>query len=330
VNAKPGVSILVPCFNAEPWIAQCIQSALCQTHNPIELIVLDDGSTDGTVSAVQRAGGPVRLIRGRHAGANAARNLLMHEASGEWLQFLDADDFLLPTKIERQLDALVAFPDADVLYSPMLLLSSATGRTELFATPEMTDPLVCFAQWGGYQTSSMLFRKAALIHAGGWREGQPHCQEHELLLRLLMSGKRVEFVDAVGTVYRQHEWASVSTRDPLGVLKTRMELTDRLEGHLAARGTLSPSFVRAANQARFQCARSAVELDRTYATALMAQVRRSSRCFRPTGPAAPPLYRLVFALAGFPAAEALAAWHRRRPRRGTAGPRGAVGTREMG
>ena len=114
---KPRVTIAIPCFNAAQWIAQCMQSALDQTWPDTETIVVDDGSTDGSLGVLEKFGDAIRLIRTEHRGGNHARNAALRAATGEWIQFLDADDFLLPEKIFRQ---LAEASDADCIFSPVL------------------------------------------------------------------------------------------------------------------------------------------------------------------------------------------------------------------
>ena len=86
------VSILIPCYNAEKWIAQCIESALNQTYANKEVIVVDDGSTDGSLDIIKNFGDKIRWETSPNRGGNAARNRLLELSSGEWLQSLDADD----------------------------------------------------------------------------------------------------------------------------------------------------------------------------------------------------------------------------------------------
>src|ERR1700734_3340325 len=100
---SPLVSILIPCFNAKQWIAQAIESALQQTWPEKEVIVVDDGSTDGSLGVIKRFEGRVRWETGPNRGGNQARNRLLELARGEWLQYLDADDYLLPDKVALQM-----------------------------------------------------------------------------------------------------------------------------------------------------------------------------------------------------------------------------------
>src|SRR5580700_7824510 len=97
---KPRVTICIPCFNAERWIAEAVRSALGQTWPEKEVIVVDDGSSDGSLDRLREFGDSILLLRGEHRGGNSARNTALRHARGEWLQFLDADDYLKPSKIE--------------------------------------------------------------------------------------------------------------------------------------------------------------------------------------------------------------------------------------
>src|SRR5438876_862551 len=109
------VSILIPCYNAETWIAQAIESALVQTWSDKEIIVVDDGSTDRSLDVIRQFNGHIQWKAGPNRGGNAARNRLLELAHGEWLQYLDADDYLLPHKITQQMDFVSAHVDLDVV-----------------------------------------------------------------------------------------------------------------------------------------------------------------------------------------------------------------------
>ena len=95
---SPKVSVLIPCFNAERFIGETLESVFHQTWPKIEVIVVDDGSCDESVIEVQRFAG-VRLIRQDHIGAAAARNRAYAESTGAFIQILDADDLIAPDKI---------------------------------------------------------------------------------------------------------------------------------------------------------------------------------------------------------------------------------------
>src|SRR6516162_5899582 len=112
------VSILIPCYNAERWIAHAIDSALAQTWNEKEVIVVDDGSTDSSLDVIRGFKDRIRWETGSHRGGGAARNRLLELAYGQWIQYLDADDYLLPNKIAHQMGFIAANMGLDVVFGP--------------------------------------------------------------------------------------------------------------------------------------------------------------------------------------------------------------------
>lgn len=97
------VSVVIPCYNGAKYLRETIQSALAQTHPPLEILVIDDGSTDDSAAIAELFGPPVRVIRQTNQGESVARNRGIDEAQGDWIAFLDADDLWLPEKLETQL-----------------------------------------------------------------------------------------------------------------------------------------------------------------------------------------------------------------------------------
>jgi len=307
----PFVSILIPCFNAERWVAQAIESALAQTWPHKEVIVVDDGSTDGSLDIIKSFGDRIRWEAGPNRGGNAARNRLLEMARGDWLQYLDADDYLMPDKVTLQAAAVETRPDADVLFGPLIIEWHLDGavRTTQEPIPEPHDPWRLLALWHLPQTGAPLWKKSALLDVGGWLDGQPCCQEHELYLRLLMAGKRFIYHPATGAVYRRFSNGSVSTRSPALVRGERLKIEKRIEDHLTTIGGLTPERQWAVNQARFDMARSSWNEDRSEARAILESIAGMAS-FQPNGPAAPLLYRLAYRLFGFEIAERIATMNR--------------------
>lgn len=307
----PNASVLIPAYNAEPWITQAIESALSQGPD-IEVIVVDDGSTDGTIEQIAPFEGRIRWETGANRGAPAARNRLLALAEAPWVQYLDADDYLMPGKVAAQLRALEGMDDVDVLYGPETIEWRDTGsgvvRRTVSEIPEPRDPWVLLALWRLPQTGAPLWRRQALLDIGGWKEDQPCCQEHELYLRLLLAGKRFAYHPAGGAVYRRFSDGTLSTRNPPLVRCERQKIEKRIEEHLAATGALTVERQWAINQARFEMARSAWAEDRSEGSRLHAAI--SDRGFRPQGPAAPAAYRIAYRFLGFEVSEWLAAMRR--------------------
>lgn len=306
------LSILVPCYNTERWVAQAIESALAQTWPEKEVIVVDDGSTDCSLEVIKSFGNRIRWETQANRGANATRSRLLELSRGEWLQYLDADDYLLPNKVARQMEFLALHPQMDVVFGPVTLehWTERESRRELLPIPEPHDLWVLLARWYLPQTGSSLWRKQAILDVGGWKSDQPCCQEHELYLRLLMAGKRFAYSSDNGAVYRQWSEDTLCKRDILEVHRQRLEIEQQAEDFLRMQSDLTPDRLRAINQARFEVARIAWSYDPDFAAEIVATIRHSQPDFVPSGAAARLHYRLLYRTLGFSAAEKLAEWKR--------------------
>ena len=304
----PLVSILVPCFNAKQWVAQAIESALAQTWPEKEVIVVDDGSTDRSLDIIKSFGARIRWETGRNRGANVARNRLLELARGDWLQYLDADDYLLPEKIEQQMGFLATNPSADIVFGPVTMehWNNSESRRELLPIPEPHDPWILLARWYLPQTGAVLWRKQTIVDVGGWTEDQPCCQEHELYLRLLMAGKQFGYCEGNGAIYRHWGETSLWRANVAEVHRRRLEIEHRAEEFLHATNKLTCDRRYAINMARFETARSMWQYDRKAAAQIINTIYCSQPKFSPSGNAAPPVYRLAFQTVGFRLAETIA------------------------
>jgi glycosyltransferase involved in cell wall biosynthesis len=305
--AAPLVSILIPAYNAERWIQEAIESALAQAYPAKEVIVADDGSTDDTANVVRRFGDRIQFVQLDHAGGNATRNALLGRARGEWLQYLDADDYLLPNKVADQIGFLAARDYAfDVVYSPFYLRHELEG-TEVAVRPDPHGSHTeHFLAWGPFWTGSLLLRRSAIVEVGGWKDDQPRCQEHELLLRLIRAEKKFGYRDQPHAVYRNHGTDTVSRKLPLQTIRMRMELTDQCVDFLSRSKTLTRYHRKALYVARMEAARSAWPFDRSYARELATKAVAAGRWWNTGSPALPLRFQLAHFSLGFDRAEALA------------------------
>lgn len=307
------VSILIPCFNARQWIGQAIDSALAQDWPHKEVIVVDDGSTDGSSEVIEQFHGRIRWERQENRGSNPTRNRLMAMASGAWLQFLDADDYLLPHKVRLQAESLAANDDVDVVFGPIILehLDGGHARREVIPIPHPHDLWVLLARWYLPQTGAPLWRRSAIEDVGGWEPTQPACQEHELYLRMLIAGKQFQYLDHTGAVYRQWSEHTLWKADKARTRRLRLAIEDRAETFLRDRQMLTPERHWAINMARFEMARSAWQHDRAEALSIIQSIRESLPAFMPAGDAASRSYRWLYRSLGFTATEILADLRRR-------------------
>ena len=122
------ISVMIGAYNAAPYLGEAIESVFAQTQRPLELIVVDDGSDDGTGDVARSYGDRLTLVRQERGGNGAARNTAVAQARGDFFAFLDADDRFTPTKLALQLAALRADPELDVVF----------GHVREFVSPELT------------------------------------------------------------------------------------------------------------------------------------------------------------------------------------------------
>lgn len=182
---KALVSVLIPCYNAESFIAASIESALRQTHSNIEVIVYDDGSTDSSRTLLNGFAKDkrIRLEYGPNLGGNAARNLLLALAKGEYIQFLDADDILHEDKLRLQLDNFS--PTVDMVFCEYhSFTDSLQDDLNYHSFPALNEDLTSYFVSNSVITMLPLHRKKHLIEVGGFNSNLKCCQEYELHYRL--------------------------------------------------------------------------------------------------------------------------------------------------
>ena len=140
-SVPPAISVIMPCLNSEQYIHDSIASALAQTERALELIVVDNGSTDETLSVVRAIGDPrIRVLRQPRRGVSAARNMGIDAAQGEFIAFLDSDDTWRPDCLSKLRDKLVAYPDAVLAYCGWQNVGLPGARGEPFVPPEYETP----------------------------------------------------------------------------------------------------------------------------------------------------------------------------------------------
>jgi hypothetical protein len=303
------VSICIPCFNSSRWLGQAIESALGQTWPSKEVIVVDDGSTDDSADVAGGFGDRIKLIATENHGGNHARNVALRAAQGEWIQYLDADDYLEPEKLSQQFAEANGGTDADVIYSPTRVDDPGRGTVTVAAIDPHHDLYAQWLSWQLPQTGGALWRKTALDSLGGWKEGQPCCQEHELYLRALQAGLRFRLAPTPHAVYRIWSEETVCRRDPRQVIRVRTQLIDALCDWMRPRDLWKPEHSQIAGQAFFEMARTMAKYDLAEAAAYHRE-RLAKGLIFPNGPAAPLRYKLVYRTIGFAAAERLAAMGR--------------------
>lgn len=225
------VTVVIPCHNVEALVASAVDSALAQDQTDLEVIAVDDGSTDGTLRILegyaQAHPDRVRVIRQANLGAGAARNAGMQAGTGEWLQFLDADDVILHDKIGGQLavagDADVVVGDYEQLMPDGLLLSVEALHGQ---------PWMALIRTRMGTTSANLWKRGTLEAVGGWNEQQASSQDYELLFRLLANGATVAWDRRIRTHVLKRASGSISLTDVRANWERYIALRRAIKEHL--------------------------------------------------------------------------------------------------
>lgn len=180
----PHVSVIIPAYNAERFVAETVRSALYQTYQDLEVIVVDDGSTDRTVASLEEFGDGIRVHQQANAGAAAARNAGAQIASGSWIAFLDADDLWLPHKLERQL----ASPVAPLLYTNRFNIGARGDlplvQSDVTAMHEGDVFLPLLLEGNFITSSSALLRRDVFEQVGGFDSTLTRAEDYDLWLRV--------------------------------------------------------------------------------------------------------------------------------------------------
>ena len=214
---KDLVSIIIPCYNTDNFVSEAIYSALTQTHSNVEVIVIDDSSTDKSVDVIQSFGDQVRLEKIDHKGACAARNRGLQVSQGEFIQFLDADDVLLPNKLDMQVPILQS-GQVDLVFCNGYLFGDERPRRPIkklrdLPLPNDTDPFT-YCLKNGFGTEGPLHRRSLLEKVGGFRVGLAGAQEYDLHIRLGAAGARLHKLDDYLFCHRNHNDPTRITRTP--------------------------------------------------------------------------------------------------------------------
>jgi glycosyltransferase involved in cell wall biosynthesis len=239
---NPLVSIIIPCFNAEHWISAAIESALAQTWKDIEIIAINDGSSDGSPAVLRRCAGPkVQVIDQPNRGAAAARNAGLRVARGEFIQFLDADDLLTPPKIASQV-ALLGRKGAGAV---------STGRWARFqgdpaAAKEETDsplfldlaPIDFLLRHtaGGHMMhpAAWLVPSGVARAAGPWDETLSLNDDGEYFARIALAAQGIVHAPDSLTLYRSRVLKSLSGRSDRRSLESLYRSCELVAKHLTA------------------------------------------------------------------------------------------------
>jgi glycosyltransferase involved in cell wall biosynthesis len=204
------VSILIPAYNAEPWVGATIQAALAQTWPSTEIIIVDDGSRDGTLAVARRfESRAVKIVTQENMGAAAARNRALHLAQGSYIQWLDADDLLSPDKVLKQMQIAEEVADPHVLLAaPWASFMYRLGKAKYSPTSLWEDlsPVEwVIRKWTRnlhMQTATWLVSRELSEAAGPWNTELLGDDDGEYFTRVVLRSREVRFASGAAVFYR--------------------------------------------------------------------------------------------------------------------------------
>ncbi len=207
----PGISVIIPTYNSARYLPQALDSVFAQNYPQVEIIVVDDGSTDETSQIIRPYRDRLLYLRQENAGSAAARNAGLAHAHGKYVVFLDADDWLLPGKLQQQVDILQSQPEVGLVHSGWQLVSE-TGNPLETVEPWHEVPTLDLDGWVWYkpvQMGAMLFRKAWLDRIAGFDPALRQSQDVDLIFRLTLAGMTAVWHYRPTFCYRIHPESTI-------------------------------------------------------------------------------------------------------------------------
>jgi glycosyltransferase involved in cell wall biosynthesis len=219
------VSVVIPVFNGERFLREAVQSVLDQKYSPLEIIIVDDGSTDATETVARSFSETVRYLRQTNQGPAAARNRGIEHARGDLIAFLDADDVWPEGKLELQLPYLINDRTIDIVM----------GRIQ---TGEFAEPVF------SVNLGSAIIRKYVFERVGFLDESMRYSEDVDWFMRAREGGAAIKTVEAVTLIYRQHDenmtrGKSASELNVLKALKRSLDRRRERTGHASALPTFN-------------------------------------------------------------------------------------------
>lgn len=237
---KVKVSIIIPVYNAEKYLRECIESALNQTYKEIEIIAIDDGSTDSSLRILEEYSNKIEIISKMNGGTASAMNVGIKKMNGDWFKWLSADDLLYPNAIKDLVDVTKKLENMEncILYSNYDIINANGEVIRQFIEPDYNTKnffelnTILLDHYIGNATTSLI-HKSAFVRFGMFDEKVGFAEDYELWLRLCILNKfRLHLVPKILAKYRIHG-TQLTTRkmgESLGnAEKIRIRILDQLD-----------------------------------------------------------------------------------------------------
>jgi glycosyltransferase involved in cell wall biosynthesis len=233
------VSIIIPCYNAEAFVVEAIQSALNQSYDPIEIVVVDDGSTDSSLSVIKSFDDEITWVTGPNRGVSSARNRGIEIADGEMVKFLDADDRLPEDAVATQVRQLRNLgTERASVYGDARLIDDAGAKigAATFRKPRSDEDPIAYILRVNPGTQFPLHFRQHLLEVGGFDERLPWAEDYDLHLRLQLSGVQMHYESGTVGHVRKHDSddrltnrkAEEFKRDPMQVYRRMLDREEKI------------------------------------------------------------------------------------------------------
>jgi len=241
---RPLVSIIIPCYNGEEFVADAIRSALEQTYHKREILVVDDGSTDDSLDVITSFGDRIRYVSKTNSGAAASRNVGLRQTTGSLVQFLDADDLLHPRKLEMQVPRMLQCRGSTVFSDAFVGVAGSRDERDSYEwTLTRQEPNgICRSIHHIYYVSPPLHWRANLERVGGFDEALPCLQDYDLHLRMACRG--VQFIHLAESLVTIRRRAGSISADHARLLREWPGVLKKCIGFLRDRDRLTPEIQR--------------------------------------------------------------------------------------
>lgn len=282
---KSLVSVIIPCYNAEQWISEAIDSILAQTYSSIEVIVIDDGSTDRSLEIIKSYGDRIRWETGSNRGQSAARNRGFALSQGKYIQWLDADDYILSEKIEAQV-AYLESVNCDIVYGDWRYQSYKTNQEFLMGDVKISgkQPDVLESLLAGWWVASMayLMRRETVEIISGWDVNLRVQDDPDFWIRAAIAGASFQYQSGCYSVYRRYGATTVSTSSREQWCHYSKLVLEKAEALLMQQEALSESYKKALAKFHFRLARNYFDIDKKSYYGQMRKVKDLDLFFRPS------------------------------------------------
>ncbi|HEY9770418.1 MAG TPA: glycosyltransferase [Coleofasciculaceae cyanobacterium] len=305
------VSVIIPCYNSERWISEAIDSILAQTYPNIEIIVVDDGSTDSSLEIIKSYGDRLKWVTGTNQGGNVARNRGFQLSKGKYIQWLDADDYLLPEKIAHQIEFL-ATNNCDVVYGDWQHQyhqedgSNSLGNIKL--SGQHLDTLEALLSGWWASPAAYLIKRKIVIEINGWDETLKAGQDRDFWIRVAIALAKFVYQPGCYSIYRRYGNVTVSTKNCQQWCDSHAQILENARASLKAKNNLQNKYKKALAKSHFALARNYFDRDRNLYQYHLNLAKELNPDFRPSESG---LYNLYAKFLGFTLADYLASWKRK-------------------